>query len=280
MEEGASVATTPTTAPGTDGPKRLCRICGQNVSQGVLICRDCKYIRQIPRLHYFAGLLFAPLAVPLVLIGISWRMDTAKHTSETLAALSREMKDQMSLAVDFDSQLRAFQAPCSSSETDARRRHAECLSYYLDALKGVDSAVVKLSWMVDLLPLDRSAYLTGRTLKRDYWNPCDASGGACGVRGQIEREIYTLRWCPSDLFTNTDCHAAFGRLKKITDTFNQRALLAFCHLRIDVNMLLVKLYRATRATSEIAERLLDNSAASDCAARIGAADEVKLVANE
>lgn len=236
MSEDGAVSTERSAAVGTSN--KGCSICGEPFPNNGLICKECKNIRKIPRLSYFASVFAAPLVVPVALLItsfiISSKIEAAKQAGENIQKFTSELKERMNLAVEFDARIREVQRPCAATEADPQKRQAVCISRYLEALNGLDSAVIKLSWMIGLLPIDGKARTAGKSLRDDYWHSCS---GTEACRESINNELWQLRWCPMDIFSDQACKKAFLTLQRAAMTLNYRMEEVFCHLRIDVNLL-------------------------------------------
>jgi hypothetical protein len=122
----------------------------ERLRPNALICKECKWLRTAPRFHYLMTLIGGPLLVPLAFVFISWTIDSGRRDADSLANLTQEMKDQVSLASGFDDHVRTLTIRCPGEP--AEKAPGACLSHFLSALRELDGEVVKLSWALDILP--------------------------------------------------------------------------------------------------------------------------------
>jgi hypothetical protein len=243
-----------------------CRICAQPADSG-LICKECRFLRRMPRTHYFLALILAPLAVPLVLLMISRYFNTSMQRRERLETIAHEMGQRADLGVDFDGQIRSLQLPCPVEPTDdADDRQNRCESFYRRSLKDLDTSMVKLAWTIDTTPVADEVYEKGADLKDIYWG--NVEKGIESARNKISEAIDRAAACYAR-DKNCQCDAPdracpLDQLRGLTDHLKARAKPAFCMMRIDGTILLMKQYKTIHLTKELRERLLSNLRRSDC----------------
>jgi hypothetical protein len=268
-----------------DETLEFCRVCGSTVARSAPLCPTCGRLRRRPLVSVLI-LVIAPVitavVVPAALLLMSSHWTSKISTQQRLQILTEETRSKViPLILDFDRVARALEEPCApSSEAGSQSSLApECVKFYEERLRDLDSQIVRLSWSLDSLPIEQHTYNGMKDLKKAFWERCDdgAPDTHCDYRQQLKRIIgldgaqpralitctSSLMYSQSDAADAEKCRQSRKHLSKVIQDLVNQANIVFCAVALDMNRSYAVVLQQ-QDEKEFGYRLEYNTNHSDC----------------